>query len=193
MLAFVPAPLPPSPPILWSAELREAFDRALLALGRLDSVSSLLPDTHLFLYTYVRKEAVLFSRSRAPRPRCRTCCSMNWRRLWASPSTMSRRSPAMWQRWSMGFSACEAAFPSPTDCCARCTASCYPRGAAPTSNRESSAVRRIGSAEPARGTPPSCPLRHNVLQTAWRGSSASSMTSRSARAPCSKQRLRMSS
>ena len=51
----------PSPPISWSAELREAFDRALLALGRLDSVSSLLPDTHLFLYTYVRKEAVLSS------------------------------------------------------------------------------------------------------------------------------------
>ncbi len=41
--------------------MREAFDRALLALGRLDSVSSLLPDTHLFLYTYVRKEAVLSS------------------------------------------------------------------------------------------------------------------------------------
>ena len=61
MRAFVPAPLPPDPPISWSAELREAFDRALLALGRLDSVSSLLPDTHLFLYTYVRKEAVLSS------------------------------------------------------------------------------------------------------------------------------------
>ncbi|HEX5029828.1 MAG TPA: Fic family protein [Candidatus Eisenbacteria bacterium] len=34
---------------------------ALLALGRLDSASVLLPETHLFLYTYVRKEAVLSS------------------------------------------------------------------------------------------------------------------------------------
>ncbi len=59
--AFVPAPLPPSPPINWSAELREKFDQALLALGRLDSVSVLLPDTSLFLYMYVRKEAVLSS------------------------------------------------------------------------------------------------------------------------------------
>jgi len=59
--AFVPAALPPSPPIEWSPDLREAFDRALIALGRLDSVTSLLPDTHLFLYTYVRKEAVLSS------------------------------------------------------------------------------------------------------------------------------------
>jgi Fic family protein len=59
--AFVPAPLPPSPPIEWPAELRNKFDQALLALGRLDSVSTLLPDTALFLYMYVRKEAVLSS------------------------------------------------------------------------------------------------------------------------------------
>ncbi len=59
--AFVPAPLPPSPPIDWTPELRCKFDQALLALGRLDSVSTLLPDTSLFLYVYVRKEAVLSS------------------------------------------------------------------------------------------------------------------------------------
>lgn len=59
--AFVPAPLPPTPPIEWSPELREKYDQALLALGRLDSVSVLLPDTSLFLYMYVRKEAVLSS------------------------------------------------------------------------------------------------------------------------------------
>ena len=59
--AFVPAPLPPAPPIEWSSELREKFDQALLALGRLDSVTLLLPDTSLFLYMYVRKEAVLSS------------------------------------------------------------------------------------------------------------------------------------
>jgi len=59
--AFVPAPLPPRPPIDWTPELRNKFDQALLALGRLDSVSTLLPDTSLFLYMYVRKEAVLSS------------------------------------------------------------------------------------------------------------------------------------
>jgi len=37
------------------------LDRALISWGRLDSVSTLLPDTHLFLYRYVRKEAVLSS------------------------------------------------------------------------------------------------------------------------------------
>ena len=59
--AFVPAPLPPHPPIEWTPELRDKFDQALVALGRLDSVSTLLPDTALFLYMYVRKEAVLSS------------------------------------------------------------------------------------------------------------------------------------
>jgi cell filamentation protein, protein adenylyltransferase len=59
--AFIPAPLPPHPPIDWTPELRNKFDQALLALGRLDSVSTLLPDTSLFLYMYVRKEAVLSS------------------------------------------------------------------------------------------------------------------------------------
>ncbi len=59
--AFVPSPLPPRPPIDWTSELRSKFDQALLALGRLDSVSTLLPDTSLFLYMYVRKEAVLSS------------------------------------------------------------------------------------------------------------------------------------
>ena len=59
--AFVPAPLPPMPPIDWAPDLRDKFDNALMALGRLDSASTLLPDTSLFLYMYVRKEAVLSS------------------------------------------------------------------------------------------------------------------------------------
>ena len=59
--AFVPEPLPPRPALEIDAALREEMDQALLALGRLDSVSSLLPDTALFLYTFVRKEAVLSS------------------------------------------------------------------------------------------------------------------------------------
>jgi Fic family protein len=60
-IAFVPAPLPPSPSIEWTPELRSKFDQALLALGRLDSISTFLPDISMFLYMYVRKEAVLSS------------------------------------------------------------------------------------------------------------------------------------
>lgn len=60
--AFIPNPVPPEPALDVGAKLREALDQALLALGRLDSVATLLPDTQLFLYMYVRKEAVLSSR-----------------------------------------------------------------------------------------------------------------------------------
>jgi cell filamentation protein, protein adenylyltransferase len=59
--AFVPNPQPPLPAIEWSVDLREKYDQALLALGRLDSVSVFLPDTSLFLNMVVRKEAVLSS------------------------------------------------------------------------------------------------------------------------------------
>ena len=59
--AFVPALLPPQPPVDWTPELRGRFDAALLALGRLDAMTDLLPNAGLVLYSFVRKEAVLSS------------------------------------------------------------------------------------------------------------------------------------
>ncbi|MFH1892766.1 MAG: Fic family protein [Candidatus Zixiibacteriota bacterium] len=59
--AFIPDPLPPNPPLVIDDNMDEKIYRALVALGRLDAVSTLLPDTSLFLYMYVRKEAVLSS------------------------------------------------------------------------------------------------------------------------------------
>jgi Fic family protein len=59
--AFVPSPLPPTPPVEWTPRLRARFDEALLALGRLNAVSELLPNAGLLLYSFVRKEAVLSS------------------------------------------------------------------------------------------------------------------------------------
>lgn len=59
--AFVPQPLPPSPPLDVSGKLRDSLDRAHLEIGRLDGISSTLPDAGLFLYMYIRKEAVLSS------------------------------------------------------------------------------------------------------------------------------------
>lgn len=59
--AFVPYPLPPDPPIRWNGELETLRDKANRALGRLDGITGILPDTSLFLYQYVRKEAVLSS------------------------------------------------------------------------------------------------------------------------------------
>jgi len=58
---FVPRSLPPDPPLAITAGLQSLLDRANQALGRLDGVTLLLPDPDQFLYTYIRKEAVLSS------------------------------------------------------------------------------------------------------------------------------------
>jgi len=59
--AFVPHPLPPIPPLEMDEELNDLLHKATIALGRLDGVTALLPDPELFLYMYIRKEAVLSS------------------------------------------------------------------------------------------------------------------------------------
>jgi Fic family protein len=59
--AFVPDPLPPQPALDLGGTRQRLLEQALLACGRLDGVSALLPDPDLFLYAYVRREAVLSS------------------------------------------------------------------------------------------------------------------------------------
>ena len=58
---FHPRPLPPDPPLRIDAALQGLLDRANQALGRLDGITLLLPDPDQFIYTFVRKEAVLSS------------------------------------------------------------------------------------------------------------------------------------
>jgi len=58
--AFVPPPLPPVPAV-GLERLQRLFEQASQSLGRLDGLASLIPDLSLFLYAYVRKEAVLSS------------------------------------------------------------------------------------------------------------------------------------
>ena len=59
--AFFPASLPPNPPIAFGPETWRLLSDADRALGRLDAVTQTLPDTELFLFMYVRKEALLSS------------------------------------------------------------------------------------------------------------------------------------
>jgi len=58
--AYIPKPLPPVPP-LDMVNLYPLLDQASTAMGRLDGMSLVLPDASLFLYMYIRKEAVLSS------------------------------------------------------------------------------------------------------------------------------------
>ena len=59
--AFIPAPLPPTPPIVYSGELQTLLSAADRDIGRLDALASLLPNPDLFVAMYVRHEAVLSS------------------------------------------------------------------------------------------------------------------------------------
>jgi Fic family protein len=59
--AFIPPALPPNPSLQLNEGHFDLMERANRALGRLDGVSALLPDTSLFRYFYVRKEALLSS------------------------------------------------------------------------------------------------------------------------------------
>src|SRR3546814_10907835 len=59
--AFVPEPLPPTPPLKWDSELQTLLSKADRALGRLDGSIQTLPDPDLFGFMYVRQEAVLSS------------------------------------------------------------------------------------------------------------------------------------
>lgn len=59
--AFVPYPLPPNPALELDGALGHLLDQATIAVGRLDGISLVLPDPDIFLYSYIRKEAVLSS------------------------------------------------------------------------------------------------------------------------------------
>ena len=59
--AFIPEPLPPNPPIDIDEEMQTLLSKADRALGRLDGSIQTLPNPNLFVFMYVRKEAVLSS------------------------------------------------------------------------------------------------------------------------------------
>lgn len=59
--AFIPSPLPPVPALDLSGPRQRLLEKAIHSIGRLDSITTLLPDPQLFLYAYVRREAVLSS------------------------------------------------------------------------------------------------------------------------------------
>lgn len=59
--AFLPAPLPPDPPLAYDGELQTLLSAADRDIGRLDALAALLPNPDLFVAMYVRHEAVLSS------------------------------------------------------------------------------------------------------------------------------------
>lgn len=59
--AFIPTPLPPKPALRLTVADHRLIERANRAVGRLDAMTEMLPDTAMFIYAYVRKEALVSS------------------------------------------------------------------------------------------------------------------------------------
>jgi len=59
--AYLPPDLPPDPPLSIEPKLSILMEKANQALGRLDGATLLLPDAALFIYMFIRKEALLSS------------------------------------------------------------------------------------------------------------------------------------
>lgn len=107
--AFIPSPLPPVPALALDGPLQRSLETATLALGRLDGVSTLLPDKEVFLYSFVRKEALLSSQIEGTQSTLSdtSCCSSSTSRP-ACRSTTWWRSPATSPRWSTDSGGCAA-------------------------------------------------------------------------------------
>jgi Fic family protein len=59
--AFIPAALPPNPPLIQDEEFVLLLSKANLSLGKLSGLASIISEPDLFVYLYVRKEALLSS------------------------------------------------------------------------------------------------------------------------------------
>lgn len=92
--AFLPPPLPPEPPVRLEGMMR-LLDHATAALGRLDGVTIILPAPPLFIFMYVRKEALLSSQIEGTQSSLSDLLLFESDEIPHVPSTMSRRSPVM--------------------------------------------------------------------------------------------------
>jgi Fic family protein len=90
--AFVPAALPPDPPVALADRLLSVLSAADLALGRLDGIVRVVPDPELFVAMYVRREAVLSSQIEGTQSTLEDLLESSWSPSGPAGSAMSARS-----------------------------------------------------------------------------------------------------
>ena len=164
--AFVPAPLPPEPALDLAGERQLLLERALLACGRLDGVSALLPDPDLFLYAYVRREAVLSSQIEGTQSSLSALLLFELDEAPGVPFDDVLKSPTTCPHSSMAWRGCVKASRYPIGCCAKCTENCLRAAEVPKNLRGSSEVRKTGSVAPGRPMPNSFRRRPPRSKTA---------------------------
>ena len=154
--AFVPKPLPPKPALRLDGKLQRSLESAVLALGRLDAVSTLLPDTSLFLYSYVRKEAVLSSQIEGTQSSLSDLLLFELDEVPGVPLDDVVEVSNYVAALEHGLRRVPRAFRSPIASSARFIACCSRAVAGAVRIRASSAGRRTGSAVRVPATPSSC-------------------------------------
>jgi hypothetical protein len=157
--AFVPARLPPDPPLHSDDELQSLRDHAHLALGRLDGLSTLLPDPSYILYLYVRKEAVLSSQIEGTQSSLSDLLLYETDQAPGVPLDDVREVSRYVAALDHGLARLREGFPLSFACSARSTVSCWPAAGAAKRCRASFERARTGSVGRAQGMRCSCPRR----------------------------------
>ena len=86
--AFVPSALPPAPPLVFEGALQQALEAAVLAIGRLDGVSTLLPDSRFSSMPMFVRRLCCRPKSKGPSRHSPTYYSSKWMKLPACRSMM---------------------------------------------------------------------------------------------------------
>ena len=166
--AFRPSDLPPAPPIDGTGDRQRHLERATLALGRLDGVSTLLPDTMLFLYTYVRREAVLSSQIEGTQSSLSDLLLFELDEAPGVPLDDVVEVSNYVAALEHGLARLRDGFPLSNRLIREMHGlAAGPRPRRATRSPASSGARRTGSAEPGPGTPSSCRRRRTGVETAW--------------------------
>jgi hypothetical protein len=154
---------------------RPSWQKANQAIGRLDGLTSPFPDLKLFLYSYIRKEAVLSSQIEEHNPPCQTFSFTKTPKPLEFHWTTYRRCRITSPPSIMDSSVYAADFSSHFASFARSMKFSSQKGAAIMHNRVSFEEARTGSEEHALAMPLTCLPHRNMCWTAWASSNRSSI------------------
>lgn len=143
--AFVPHPLPPRPSLEFDSRRQRLLEEATLSLGRLDSVTLLLSEPDLFLYAYVRREAVLSSQIEGTQSSLAHLLLFELEEAPGVPLDDVTEVSNYVAALDHGLNRLKGDSHSVTACFGRCTASCFRVGGEVGSLRGSFGARKTGS------------------------------------------------
>lgn len=173
---FAPYPLPPDPGPQITGDRARLHEQALLACGRLDAITMLLPEPDLFLYAYVRREALVSSQIEGTQSSFSDLLLFELEEAAGVPFHDVVEVSNYVAALDHGLARIGRDFRSPIDSFARCTHTSSHAGGVPKGSLGRFDAVRTGSEALARGTPTSCLLPGKRSRTTWRGWNASFTT-----------------